>query len=443
MVSVALVHCTTLMLDRLPEPPASWLLRGERSFAYPHADWRKPRGWCLTFFTNRAVDRNARVIIGVGGAYPGKRSTTYERSLICRDFTLLHRPLPLTDLQQPMSASRRFLNDDGRLSEVAGERLLECVRSLRPELAASLDHLERTVAPVAPEGAIGEQLSQEKDAVGTVLDAAGMGRDVIETWQWPTTATSEASARSVPFLAGMPTLRHIEDQQIAHDYQRFPGMQGDDAYEIGWRVYRRDTASPNPHELFVYNANRTNAETVLGVDMIYVNVTAKSTMLVQYKRMTQESRGWVYRHGPTGERELERMTEVDKNCQRQDDAIDPRLLTTPCMVKLCRATPFLMNSAAHIPGMYLSRAHFGALLRSPDAVGPKQGVRILERDIPRYLNNTTFTTLLKDGWIGTRGTSSDYVIDLIRQSLSNEGPGSVVVGVHRSVTPPGNRRVPL
>ncbi|WP_431983076.1 hypothetical protein [Streptomyces qinglanensis] len=58
----------------------------------------------------------------------------------------------------------------------------------------------------------------------------------------------------------------------------------------------------------------------------------------------------------------------------------------------------------------------------------------------RHLNNTTFTTLLKDGWIGTRGTSTDYVVDLIRQSLSSDGPGSVVVGVHRSDAQPGNRR---
>ncbi|WP_432198789.1 hypothetical protein [Streptomyces sp. bgisy027] len=91
--------------------------------------------------------------------------------------------------------------------------------------------------------------------------------------------------------------------------------------------------------------------------------------------------------------------------------------------------------------LYLTREHFQELLQHPEALGPSGGTRIVEESVPRYLNNTTFTTLLRDGWIGTRGTGWDYVIDLIRESLSAGGPGSVVVGMHRSEVPPGNRRV--
>ncbi|MBT2480859.1 hypothetical protein [Streptomyces sp. ISL-94] len=449
MLAVALVHSTALMLERLPEKPPAWLTRGERTFAYPHKEWRKPRVWCLAFFTDRHSSYEQRKIIGVGSVFPGRRSGTYERALIARDFTVFERPLPLVELESAMGAGRRFLKDDGRMPPAAGRNLLDAVRNLRRELSEVLDGLEIGLGANPPTGEVGERLSLEKDAVGTLLEATGMDRDPLEAWQPPPLHAEDPRSRSIPFLEGLPALRQIEDQQIVHDYMHFPGMGGENAVQVGWRIYRRSTESP--HRLFVFNANRTNAESVMGVDMIYVNEYAHSVAVVQYKRMRQSGSRWVYWHDGTGERELKRMEAVDADCEAEDawwsmshapEAVgDPRLVTTPSMVKLCRTTPFMMNSAALIPGMYLTREHFWELLQRPEAEGPSGGTRIVEQSIPRYLNNTTFTTLLRDGWIGTRGTGSDHVIELIRRSLSSEGPGSVVVGMHRSEVPPGNRRV--
>lgn len=70
MVAVALVHSTALMLERLPENPPAWLHRGERTFAYPHNDWRKPRVWCLAFFTDRHTHYEWRRIIGWAASFP-------------------------------------------------------------------------------------------------------------------------------------------------------------------------------------------------------------------------------------------------------------------------------------------------------------------------------------------------------------------------------------
>lgn len=85
----ALVHSTALMRERLPEKPPAWLLRGERTFAYPHKEWRKPRVWRLAFFTDGHARYEQRKIIGVGSAFPGRRSGTHERALITSDFTAL------------------------------------------------------------------------------------------------------------------------------------------------------------------------------------------------------------------------------------------------------------------------------------------------------------------------------------------------------------------
>ncbi|WP_414167763.1 hypothetical protein ACMATS_10325 [Streptoverticillium reticulum] len=438
MVAVALMHNTNLMSKRLPEPPPRWSERGERSFAYPHNEWRRPRSWCLAFFTNADPNYEQRHIMGIGAAFPGRRSGTYERTVIARDFKPLDRPLRLTDLERPMESSRKYLHDDGRLPPVAGQRLVESIRQLRPETADALADLEASLDIAAPTGPAAERLSFEKDAVGTMLDASGIDRDHIEAWR-PLRRPSGAEDLSIPFLEGLPDLRQIEDQQIAHDYHRFPGMEGFDAVQVGWRVFRRPGGSS--HRLFVYNANRSDVETVMGVDMIYVNEFTQSVTTVQYKRMRQEGRSWVYRHDVTTERELERMRSVDKACEFQDRGDQLRLLTTPSMVKLCRTVPFVMGSTSLIPGMYLTREHFEIVLWDPDSVGPRSGRRILEEAVPRYLNNTTFTTLLKDGWLGARGVNYDYLLELIQEVLVN-GAGSVVVGVHRSDVPPGNRRVP-
>lgn len=52
---------------------------------------------------------------------------------------------------------------------------------------------------------------------------------------------------------------------------------------------------------------------------------------------------------------------------------DPRLVTTPSMVKLCRTVPFMMNSASLIPGMYLTRRILVSCSSAPSPMGPPAG----------------------------------------------------------------------
>ncbi|PZT69611.1 hypothetical protein DN402_24555 [Streptomyces sp. SW4] len=448
MVAVALVHSTALMMERLPEKPPKWLTRGERTFAYPHKDWRKPRVWCLAFFTDGHERYGQRKIIGVGSVFPGRRSGTYERSLLTRDFTALQWPLPLVDLEGAMGAGRRFLRDDGRMSPAAGDNLLNGVRQLRPELNKTLDDLQNSLGANPPTGEVGERLSLEKDAVGTLLEAFGADRDPLEAWQ-PPHGGNDPHPRSVPFLEGLPDLRQIEDQQIIHDYMRFPGMQGDDAVQVGWRIYRRNSESP--HRLFVYNANRTHAETVMGVDMIYVNEHTRSVAMVQYKRMRQSGRSWVYWHDSTGERELKRMEAVDEECRAQDEWArtshpgsgslgDPRLVTTPSMVKLCRTVPFMMNSAALIPACTSPGSTSGSCssARVRWAVRWDTHRRGVGSPVPEqhHLHHVAQGRLDRHArhQLGLRHRPDT------RESVRRRA-GSVVVGMHRSEVPPGNRRV--
>ncbi|WP_210585618.1 hypothetical protein [Streptomyces sp. GESEQ-35] len=112
-------------------------------------------------------------------------------------------------------------------------------------------------------------------------------------------------------------------------------------------------------------------ETVTGVDMIYVNEFTGSVTTVKYKRIRKEAGLWTYRYDATAERELERMAMVDNECEQLDDGLDPRLVTAPSMVKLCRNVPFVMSSTALIPGMTAS-----APKHRPTFDGAPKGARL-------------------------------------------------------------------
>ena len=96
-------------------------------------------------------------------------------------------------------------------------------------------------------------------------------------------------------------------------------------------------------------------------------------------------------------------------------------------MKICRPQPFVENADDLVAGMYLPLRYFDALVASDEAKGPRGAVGITYERAPRYLDNTTFTKLVGNGWCGSAGTSTDDLSDLVESSLN--GNRSVVVAV--------------
>ncbi|WP_031146655.1 hypothetical protein [Streptomyces erythrochromogenes] len=84
--------------------------------------------------------------------------------------------------------------------------------------------------------------------MGTLLEAFGADRDPLEAWQ-PPLGGDDPRSRSVPFFQGLPALRQIEDQQIVHDYLRFPGMEGAYLTDGTW-------LTPAHHTVVIVGASR-------------------------------------------------------------------------------------------------------------------------------------------------------------------------------------------
>lgn len=423
MAPIAVLECSATMQSRLSETPSG--ARFSRTFAYPALLWR-PRTWHLGVFLAPQADGRTEVI-GLGLVHPGRLVTTYERAIIIEDYEGISPPLSAQAVRSRLrSSSRDVLAARGPLTDAQGRSLLSALVAERSTLAPVVDRLVAALEVEVPPGPAGEKLAWEKDATGVLFEVAGVDRDLLRQWR------PSAALEQVPFLEGMPAqdLRTDEYRLIAHDAERFAGWFREDAAQVGWRVFRN-----GDDRLFIYNADSGRVEHSLGVDLIYFNQSYRSFVLVQYKRIDPQDGG--YR--PTSDRnldsELKRMGDIDRTCG-ESGGTAVRLLPTPCLVKICESQTIVTQSADLIEGMYLAREHFEQLLASDETTGPRGGVVLSKATVRRYLNNTTFTTLVRDGWIGSRETGSDYVASRVRESLTSGR--AVVVGLHQTVRAPGN-----
>jgi hypothetical protein len=466
MVTVSVVHCD--------ESKRSWLERRNRGIApdgptFAYGTVSMPRSWHVAAFR----DRDA--VFGVGVVRRGNRITDLEFRLHLAAFRAAAPAPTVAAIANVLRGYSDAVHNNGLLTEARGARLLEAIRQLVPDLRPTTQEFMQWVDGRPIPGAAGEQLGMEKDAIGTLLEVAGLTRSILTRWvdsggvtafihglpqQLPpragaaqdgapatlyVTDAAEEYQPALPIEQPIPTRpeRHHwvnEDLLIQFDHQRFANWIEVPSAQVGWRRYRN---SAGTQTISVYYANRTPVESTLGTDLVYFHERHGCYVLLQYKKMSMEdgATDWGYRPDRHLGRELQRMREVDDLCRRTEERrsiAEFRLLPTPSFVKLCEPQSLVAASSEWIPGMYLAREQFEALLQAPESVGPRGGVRLSYRNVPRHLNTTTFTTLLRDGWLGSRGAGTDQIKAAVDQALT-EGR-AVLVGVHSTERPLGNSR---
>lgn len=86
-----------------------------------------------------------------------------------------------------------------------------------------------------------------------------------------------------PKLKSLQPIRFIEDNAIAKDVRSsLSGYSLELDSLTGKALFEK-----NGEYLEIYTANRTTLEQALGVDLIYINLTRKNTVMVQYKMLEQ------------------------------------------------------------------------------------------------------------------------------------------------------------
>jgi hypothetical protein len=352
----------------------------------------------------------------LGRAQGGSYITTVDRIVRVTEAEHIN-PITLNEIRRALPSRHQEITDRiGILPVRGGEEIVRVIVEMLPYAGDLIRSLQRQTAVRFPRGAAGELLNQERDGLGLLLGLAGIGRQIIRSWS--------SSQTGVPFLDGLPDRSILEDHLIVHDTGRFGSWLPRETGQVAWRSF-----TDGRRRIFVTNANRTAVEHTLGVDVVYWNEQRSSFVLVQYKKMLRqqnESRGLThleYRPDRNLGDELKRMRQVDAQCAPH--AEDFRLLSMPCWLKLCDPSSRVGDPADLIKGMYFAREHFEELMRT--CRGPRGGTVITYENSTRHLSNSLFIELVQDGWIGSSGSASDQIRDLIRESISTRH--SVLLGV--------------
>ncbi len=326
--------------------------------------------------------------------------------------------------QMPESVQRHFdaaLRDGGRVPPRTWAATLRALAKIDAELGQNLRSLLDALAggPGLHGGAL-QVAVQERDALRSALDFAGMKRDALR--RVPATST-----RSIIERLGYAVTP--EDPAIFNDSLSFLNAKAIGS-PSGIVTLTEDVTT-----LTVVNINRRPLETTLGADLIYINETTESLVLVQYKTMSDRLDDKpVFRPSSDANiaKELARMRKIEPG---EDDGApaDFRLDPQAGYLKLC--SPIVaarQYDTKPTAGMYLPLALWDAIVKTPQVRGPKGGLAVGYHNVDRYLRNTQFAELVRDGWIGTRTASTRDLTDLVVEALAG---GRSVTAAAASVDP--------
>jgi hypothetical protein len=355
------------------------------------------------------------------------------------------RPLPFDDIETKMQGSLRryFLRvssgSGGRVPPATWSELLRVLFDARPEVKADFEIVERAAHRdfVRVSGPAGVTLGEERDAFTLALrlfDVDLKKQDFIWDGDASTPIVNGVrqlekrkaprDERVAPFYRGLTRVYADEDRLIAHDAQTLPGWIGRIPNVVGGVTFTR-----NEDHITIINANRGPIESALGVDLLYYHHRFASFVAVQYKRMKKENDELSYRPDASYAVEVERMrTFRAAHGQAAIAAADHyRLNPETFFFKLCRIDYFEPDFESLAKGLYIPLDYHDVLIETGAAIGPRGGVSLGYRTIARHLDNELFIRLFQQGWIGSRGTTTDALVALTKDLL--EQGRSVLVAV--------------
>ena len=333
--------------------------------------------------------------------------------------------IPLSD---SMSSAERLK----RVDSAVWRDLVGAIKTLRPETRDAFDRLLAARAEerrLFGDGDALQRLVEERDAIGVTLEVAGLDRPKILR----TLRTNDlGSAASVLDLLDSEPLQ--EQDIIRHDQAIFEGLL-DNASRVG--QFEGGSTRVRVH---VYD--KKPLETVLGIDLLIYQSVYKSFLLIQYKTMhrTHENArpNWSYRIDQQILDQIAAMGKVEVAIEAQDSSqpeiTDWRLNTTPFYFKFCETTRPDARDESLIRGITLSLEHLKEFLLVPESRGERGGQHIGYRNCARYLNNTQFIDLARDGWIGCDKQGFSLISKILQGNRA--GGRLAMFAVIEKTTPP-------
>lgn len=210
--------------------------------------------------------------------------------------------------------------------------------------------------------------------------------------------------------SGLGTIgAHLYEDNVVHaDASQLPGFK-----VIAPDVTGRAVFEKRDERLVIYTANKLPLEQMLGVDLIYINETRGNIIMVQYKMLEEwkqddKSHDWLFRPDKQFWDEISRM----QLPAFQGALTDYRLSRNPFFFKFVKRK---IVDDSH-QSFLVSLDHLNQILASPDARGPKDGIRLSYDALDgTYLREADMISLIRSGYVGTHRVETEALAMIISE----------------------------
>ena len=70
-----------------------------------------------------------------------------------------------------------------------------------------------------------------------------------------------------------------------------------------------------------------------------------------------------------------------------------------------------------LDGIYVPVGYWDLLIQSGKLRGPRGGLNVSYASVPRHISKTEIMDLVRSGWIGSSGSRTEQITDVIRSAL--------------------------
>ena len=348
------------------------------------------------------LDDDAGIFLASRYRVGAKAATNRSRIVFDKPFWL-DQPIPMSVLCSKLPQHRRFLVGGVEATEfyfvtpATSEKAWAQIIELLPALKGCFAPERKIRTPSSY-----ELQRIEYDAIALPLRVAG-----IEEVDF---ASDGPNASIFDRIVGDSML---EDQMLAHDYGVFSNP-------LTWANDFRCKDIRNAKDgsrVRLWYANRSNLEKTLGVDLILYHAAHQSFLMIQYKRMKKEGEEQIYRIDGQLDEELTRMETARA---KMSPVPSSRLNQDHFYLRFCwqRQDMECHSRMELLKGMNLPLSCFQAY-RADMRFLTDRGAEVVKKEsIERYLDNSRFIELFKDGWIGSSANNSNLLAQFVQASLN-------------------------
>ncbi len=370
-------------------------------------------------------------------ARKGKQVVTLKHKVEFFEFVKVEHPIPVDDVLQSFAEGDQLHlknarpGNTRRVPETIWFKLIERIKELRPEISNGIDRLINKRKSGVYDGPNARVEAQKWDATYSVLSYAGIDPRKVEVEY-----TLADNRELPPFMEGFRNPSSTEIDGVSSvPVKATRRLQEKDMLHYDTKNFFNSESLPHSPDfaaifnyegkiLKLWNYDNKQVEHKLGVDLIYFNEHYQSFIVVQYKRL--DDKGEFRPNARTYKKEFKNLKRLDKilrsgKSQPEERDIDHlrdhRMHNGVCYFKLCDSQSIHYENHQMIRGMYYSLDYWKKLMASDKTVGKQGGKLISTVNSERYFNNTIFTHLVGNGWVGSSRQQSDLIHKIINEIL--------------------------